>query len=261
MDFITNETIRYCYDFAVYAWENSSQSKKQYGTEEIRARNEFVADQLTDKLAECLFKAIIEEHYSNIQVQLDFSHYTDPLHTDNGDVNMYIDRNLLPVRIDIKGSSHRAQWLLVEEHKFKDLKTGAPMADCYIMVRFSENMPVSRILRNNPERILSIPAISGEITGWAYHHDFFSSKDNQEWFVYNKGDRPLKRKVLPYASNRVNDLNHLHNYINKRIRTQGFTEADIYLSVPLDAKKNMGLPINWLKTDLNVLFHQAPSRV
>ncbi|GIN98113.1 hypothetical protein J6TS1_39830 [Siminovitchia terrae] len=34
-------------------------------------------------------------------------------------------------------------------------------------------MPTSRDLRNNPKQILEIREISGEISGWAYHDDFF----------------------------------------------------------------------------------------
>ncbi len=255
---ITNEAIKKCYDFAVHAWNNSSQSQRQFGTEEPRQRNSFIADQLSGKLAECLYRAIIEDRYPNVKVHLDFEHYLDPLHTDNGDVKIYVDGNLVPYRIDIKGSSHRAQWLLVEGHKFRDLNTGSPLADCYIMIRFSESMPTSRDLRNNPEQILEIQEISGEITGWAYYNDFFSQADNREWFIFKRGDYPWKRRVLPHSSDSINDLNHLQNYIRYRIRTRRLTNTDIYLSVPLDARINTGLPIHWLRTDINELL-QLPA--
>ncbi|KFI04775.1 hypothetical protein P8852_05890 [Bacillus spizizenii] len=253
---VKNKIIRKCYKFALDAWEKRSQSQKQFGTGAIRKKNEFIADQLSGKLAECLFKLIVEDQYENVQVQLNFTHYPDPLQTDNGDVSIYVDGELLSSRIDIKGSSHRAQWLLVEEHKFKDLSTGKPLSDCYVMIRFSESMPTSQTLRNNPQQILEVQEISGEITGWANHSDFLSPADNKEWFVFERGQRPWKRQVLP-SPFYPNDLKHLKNCIKSSIKKKGFTDNDIYLSVPLDAKINIGLPIYWLRTDLNMLLQPA----
>ncbi|MEB7454371.1 MULTISPECIES: hypothetical protein [Lysinibacillus] len=98
-------------------------------------------------------------------MHLDFDHYLNPLHTDDSDVTIIQNGLTLPYRLDIKGSSSVAQWLLIERHKFCDLNTGVLMADRYVMVKFSEEMPTNPELRKNPEIILNIKQISGEMVG------------------------------------------------------------------------------------------------
>lgn len=101
MAIVNIEQIRECYNFAVGAWNNRSQSQKQFGTKEARDRNSFVADQISGKLAEYIFKHTIEEMNDEVRVELNFDHYLDPLHTDLGDVEIYIENKLLPIRIDV----------------------------------------------------------------------------------------------------------------------------------------------------------------
>lgn len=247
---INRTEIRRCYDFAVTAWNNRSQSQRQFGTMEERDRNSFIADQTLGKLAEYVFKHTIESKFENVRIELNFNHYLNPLHTDEGDVDIYIDNELIPTRIDIKGSSNYAQWLLVELHKFKDLETGMPLSDKYVMVKFDEDIPDNGTLRANPDQILELDNVSGEVIGWANHNDFISPKDNEEWFTYYRGERPLRRRVLPKSRQKVNDLRHLRNYINKVKRDQDITDNEAHLNVVLDAEVNIGLPIHWLNSDL-----------
>ncbi|MDX1701978.1 MAG: hypothetical protein R3250_15230 [Melioribacteraceae bacterium] len=251
---VNKEQIRECYDFAVVAWDNRSQSQKQFGTKEARTRNSFVADQISGKLAEYIFKHSIEELFDEVRVDLNFDHYLDPLHTDMGDVEIYIENKLFPIRIDVKGSSYRAQWLLVELHKFRDLKTREPMSDKFVMVKFSENVPDNRTLRNNPEVILELNKIEGNVIGWANHSDFISETDNEEWFVYLKGEKPFKTKVLPKSPKIISNIKHLRNYINKVKRDSNLSDDEACLNMPLDAEKNIGLPIHWLQKNLDGIF-------
>jgi len=243
--------IRECYDFAVTAWNKRSQSQRQFGTQEARDRNSFVADQISGKLAEYVFKHTIEATFNDVRVELNFNHYLDPLHTDDGDVEIYINQERIPVRIDVKGSSYMAQWLLVEKHKFRDLQSGNPLSDRYVMVKFSQDVPDSQSLRNNPEQILELEEIHSEVKGWANHSDFISQADNEEWFIYHRGDRPFKVSVLPISSQRVNNITHLRNYINKVKKNNGITDDEACLNVTLDAETNIGLPIRWLHTNLD----------
>jgi len=248
------EQIRECYNFAVVAWNNRSQSQKQFGTREARDRNSFIADQISGKLAEYIFKHTIEELYDEVRVELNFDHYLDPLHTDLGDVEIYLENILFPIRIDVKGSSYRAQWLLVENHKFWDLKSSEPMSDKFVMVKFSETVPDSRTLRSNPEVILELIEIEGTVIGWANHSDFISETDNEEWFIYLKGENPLKTKVLPGSLQRINNIKHLRNYINKVKRDSNLSDDEACLNMQLDAEKNIGLPIHWLQRNLEGIF-------
>lgn len=246
--------IRQCYNFAVTAWNNSSQSQKQFGTSEARSRNSFVADQILGKLAEYVFKNTVEDEFENVSVELNFDHYLDQLETDEGDVQIYVENELIPMRIDIKGSSYMAQWLLVELHKFKDLQSGNALSDRYVMVKFAENVPDNKTLRENPEQILEFNEINGEVIGWVNHSDFISKKDNEEWFTYRRGERPLRKRVLPQSKQKVNDIKHLRNYINKVKRDKNITDGEACLNVVLDAEINVGLPIHWLKMDLEELL-------
>lgn len=254
MAIVKAKQIRECYDFAVVAWDNCSQSQKQFGTKEARDRNSFVADQISGKLAEYIFKHTIEELYDEVRVVLNFDHYLDPLHTDLGDVEIYLENKLVPIKIDVKGSSYRAQWLLVEIHKFRDLKSSKPMSDKFVMVKFSGNVPDSRSLRSNPEVVLELNEIEGTVIGWANHSDFISETDNEEWFIYLKGEKPFKTKVLPKSPQRINNIKHLRNYINMVKRDSNLSDDEAHLNIPLDAEKNIGLPIHWLQKNLEDIF-------
>lgn len=251
---ISKEEIMQCYNFATTAWNNKSQSAKQFGTPELREKNAFIADQIFGKLAEYVFKYTIIALNKSIQVHLDFSHYPDQLHTDNGDVEIIVEGESLPLKIDVKGSSYKAQWLLVEIHKYNDPQTGMKVSDRYVMVKFSEKVPDSQTLRNNPELILDFSQIEGEVIGWANHSDFSSEKDQKAWFSYDKGQKPYKRKVLPNSSERVNNITHLNRYINKVITNNNFSEEEFLLNLPLEAKLNVGLPVSWLYTDLKKIL-------
>lgn len=113
MQILNNIEIRRCYDFANKAWNYRSQSVQQFETKEQRTRESFIEDQISGKLAELVFKKQFESEFENVSVQVDFKHYLDPLHTDEGDVTIGFNGEIYPLRIDIKGSSHCAQWLIV----------------------------------------------------------------------------------------------------------------------------------------------------
>lgn len=253
MQMLNNIEIRRCYEFANEAWNNRSQSVQQFGTTEQRNRESFIADQVSGKLAELIFKKEIENKFESVKVHVDFKHYLDPLHTDNGDVSIENNGKNQSVRIDIKGSSYAAKWLLVEKHKYWELKTNKPMADRYVMVKFSNDMPTSKELRENPESILKLDKVSGQIVGWANHSDFISRKDNAPWFTFNRGERLISGKVLPKTAEKVNDMKHLNNYI-KKVQESNAIE-NIHIGPPLDATLNVGLPIDWLNKDLNILLN------
>lgn len=249
---INKNEIQNCYNFAEVAWKNRSQSVQQFGTDEPRTREAFLADQISGKLAELIFKKEIEQRYPGVKVYLDFNHYLDPLHTDNGDVTIVNNGLTVPYQVDVKGSSKVAQWLLVERHKFFDFQTQKPMADRYVMVKFSNGMPTSSELRANPERILTLDHVRGEIVGCANHAEFISSKDNEPWFSFLKGERLIGPKFLPHKASYLNDIRHLKNYINKM---QQIKQAKgIHIGPKLDATMNYGLPIKWLNKNFDILL-------
>ncbi|MGE8206027.1 hypothetical protein ACQKP0_15900 [Heyndrickxia sp. NPDC080065] len=249
---IVNQTeIRLCYDFANYAWENKSQSDKHFGGQP-RTKEEFLADQITGKIAELIFKKEVESKLPNIHIELDFMHYLDPLHTDNGDVQVFENDQLLDLKLDIKGSSHKAQWLLVEDYKFWIPNTRQSAAEKYVMIKFDENMPTNPQLRENPEKILGLDEVAGEIKGWELHSSFISPSNNEPWFIYNREERLLNPKLLPANATHINDKTHLGNYVKKVARSnEGITN---YIGPRLDANLNYGLPIKWLQSNLNGLF-------
>jgi len=50
MVIVNQELIKRCYDFAETAWNNRSQSQRQFGTHQGRAHNEFMADQKVSRV-------------------------------------------------------------------------------------------------------------------------------------------------------------------------------------------------------------------
>lgn len=251
MAIVTSDEIGLCFDFAEYAWNNRSQSQRHFGGQS-RSREAFIADQILGKLAEIVFKKDVENQFPHVQIELDFMHYMNPLHVDNGDVKIFVNGMLLDERIDIKGSSYRAQWLLVEDYKYYHPETGEGMSDKYVMVKLSDNVPSNPELRANPNRILDFDNIRGEIVGWVNHEEFISTEDNMPWFTYNRGERLINPRVLPRSMDRLSDLKHRDNYIRTVIRNN--PTLNHYIGPTLDAEINYGLPLNWLYTNLNNLF-------
>lgn len=259
---LTKAEILNTYNFAVYAWGNQSQSQKQFGTGSTRTKEQFIADQIEGKLAEYIFKKQIEEEFPGTLVELDFLHYNNPLHTDNGDVKIVDNGQDLKYRIDIKGSSYRAQWLLIERHKFWDKESGDPMADCYVMVKFGESMPTNPQLRLNPELILQLEEVEGSIVGGANHNQFLSNADkNLPWFDFKENQNPYRPWLLPDYLGYANNKKHLDNFIKLKIRNNK-NGWKTHLEVELNAKSNISLPIKWLFTDMaKLLSLKIPKRV
>lgn len=247
--FVNAEEIRACYDFACFAWEKESQSPKDFGGY-IRDEKEFIADQTVGKIAEIIFKKHIESLLPNYKVHLNFEHYLDKNHLDNGDVILLNDEIQIPIRIDVKGSSSKAKWLVVEDYKYRNRNTNERISDCFVMVTFNDDLPSNDNLRANPKRLLDFDEIGGSIEGWAMYEDFNCSADGMPWFEFEKGHRLYNVNLLPKSPGYLNDRMHLQNYMNKAFSSH---ENNYYHIGPnLRAKKNFGIPLKWLREINNI---------
>lgn len=245
---ICRKEIKDCYDFAFKAWEQKSQSDRNFGTDP-RNQAQFIADQVTGKISELVFKKHMEELCDDIVIEVNFEHYLDPLTTDNGDVRIFKDDTEIQLRIDVKGSSNRAQWMVIEQYKYRHLQTGEKVSDKYVMVRLGEDMPTNPELRENPKQILDKESVSGEVVGWIRHEDLDCPNDGQPWFVYTRGDRLLNTWLLPREQQKIQDRQHLTNYINKVERDN--PDYYRYIGPELQAQVNIGFPIKWMSSKIS----------
>lgn len=253
MEKVYANEIRQCYEFACYAWENQSQSKKDFGNES-RNRNDFIADQMSGKIAEIIFHKQVERMFPWIKVYLNFTHYLNPLQTDDGDVTICINNIQMPLKIDVKSSSNRAYWLPIEDYKYHNRETGEKVSDCYVMVKFDRFMPDSRNLRTNPEQLLNFNEVGGEICGWVAHEDLACPYDGTPWFYFNRGDRFVNTRLLPDSPQQLLDREHLITYVNQEMARIGI--IDPYIGPTLKAQLNIGYPIKWLNPNIGALFNQ-----
>lgn len=224
------DDVAQCWTFAEQAWALSSQSQRQFGTYEMRTREQFIADQLEGKLAEVAMQKFLAR--LGISVELNFTQYLDPTETDDGDI-AWISVGGVQVkprlRIDAKGTGHKAAWLLVEEHKFT--------ADLYLLMKFID-LPEKEISRSDPTSLQGrtfqvIPA------GWALSDDFRCPETGYFWFVYRRGDSLYNPDCLPP------DPPESRAALREHIQRVGAR----FLKGTLDASINYGLPVAWLRKD------------
>lgn len=237
-----------CLCFAEEAWNRRSQSVKNFGGIQ-RTKNQFIADQTEGKLSEILFMKFLKK--KGLSINLDFNHYQGEHNTDNGDFT--VGSQSFKTRVDIKGSSHIAQWLLVEDYKFFDFTYKGHKSDIFVMTCFKDGFPNNRVIREDPYSLLDSPEYEGEVRGWALAEDFYDS-DNNLWFEWKRNSSPWQSRVLPdnipYGKNRKT----LNNFLNRKINESENKGWRTNISIPLSADLNYGLPIKWLRTDWDSLI-------
>lgn len=240
---LSKEEVKSCYNFAEKAWSLQSQSQKHFGGR-TRTKEQFLADQTEGKLAELVLMKSLNQ--LGLIINLDFNHYEGQLNTDEGDFKISLDDRLIKTKVDIKGSSFFAQWLLVEDYKFIDPLNGRLKSNAFVLVCFGKSFPGNRELRENP-KILLEKEIEGEVRGWALAEDFYEPKERKFWFEWPKGSTPWVTRVLP----RTKPLSRrgLDKYLEKSVYGPENVGKKNSISITLDAKKNYGLPITWLRTD------------
>lgn len=234
--------INICYEFAVKAWGN--QSQKHFGGTP-RTKKQFIADQIEGKMAELVLMKFLAE--KGLNINLDFQHYEGEHNTDNGDFMIAFQDRLIETKVDIKGSSNFAQWLLVEDYKFIDPRTKQRKSDAFVMVCFGDSFPGNRALRENPQIIID-QEYEAQVKGWAAFEDFYETGNRgQLWFEWTKGSLPWNQRVLPktFPFNRRG----LENYLAKSIPSTEERGGNTRINIQLDANINYGLPIKWLRTD------------
>ncbi len=176
------------------------QSHKHFGGEPRQPR-ELIADQLEGKLAEIALQKFLAQF--GIQITLDFHHYQGERHTDSGDLQTKT-RSL--ARVDVKGSSFKAQWLLVEDYKFFHIETHALVANAFVMVCFDRTFPSNKTIREEP-RILLGKRFTATVRGWVYAADFYVPGTSEFWFIWPQGSQPWRSRMLPkHRPDRREDL-------------------------------------------------------
>jgi hypothetical protein len=236
-----------CYRFATEVVRRRSQSQKHFGGDE-RPAEHIIADQTEGKMVELILQKFLAD--KGFPVLVDFDHYDDPLVIDRGDVQPARFKNV-DLRLDVKGSSFKAQWLLIEDWKMVDKSRPSGFtSDIYVMVKFTESFPGNKECRKDNSLLLK-QAYAGEVVGWATA-EMFQAPDGTFWFTYERNSRPYRPRYLPNTI--PISRRGLQNYLAKSLGGAAERHEDPYLDVELDAALNYGLPIKWLSQEWDELI-------
>lgn len=241
---LNREEIRECYDFAVQAVAGDYQQGNHFGQgNDKRTPEESIADKIIGKMGEYIFKKTLEGMFNNVRVGLNFNHIEGHNNLDNGDADIYVDGILQtsPYDLDVKTSSFKAQWLLIEETKFD-------VNGIYPFVKFAESVPSDSKLRENPHSILEFDTINGDFVGWATGTDFYSLVDNESiCFRFNKDEKLYRPRYIPndFRNYGVEDLRNQVQFI---FNNEGERALSLRIGPRLDAMVNFGFPVKFLKS-------------
>jgi hypothetical protein len=236
--------IEKCYQFAKDLYHNDAASAKQFGTAEKRSENDFIADHVRGKAVEFGFRTFLERNFG-ISFEVDCNVYHGHLNTDGGnDLGIVLIegvRHSIPHKIDIKGVRTKAQWLLVEKHKF--------WAEIYVVGKLT-SIPDGEEFERNPERFLDQEWMV-TIQGYVQASEIVHPKDKLPWFAFQKGDRLYSSRVIRKLRHekqrlRPSQFRHRLTEVVRSIQANAPNTA-VYIGDVLDCEYNYGYPLSWLR--------------
>lgn len=240
---VNQENVDLCYFFAESLYDRDAASPKQHGTSTIRSKEDFIADHVRGKITEFAFRSFLFQNFKIVS-HVDLEIFEGHNNTDEGHdlETIWIKgfRHSFNLKADIKGIGPKAQWHLVESHKF--------WADVYIIGKIL-TLPEDRVFENNPYALKNQDWIV-QIEGFISAPDIYDPNEKQAWFEFRKGDRlysnwaikGMQEKILTLTPKEFNA--HLKSVLSQKARSH---PSWIYLGKGLDANLNYGYPINWLR--------------
>jgi hypothetical protein len=191
---IDAETVSACMEFSGAV----EQSNLDFENPDLtRDRQDVVADTITGKLAEVAVQRFLRQ--LGISLVLDFRLLPDGC-IDAGDVYMVAGQGSFvhsSVRLDVKGTSDRGRWLLVERGKFQ-CAFERPDHTAFALVKMLRcgdlQWPGHDVLRRGPGILWNTP-VTALVAGYAWGRDFFADAEMRSlWFDLPAGS------ILPHAS-------------------------------------------------------------
>lgn len=232
---LTPDDLERCYDYTYRAWQN--ESERDFGGARRREWPEFLADHLEGKLTEIALEHLLAQQ--GLRVELDFATYPGRGNLDAGDLKrVQLEGGWVTPPdglLDAKGSTARAQWLLVERHKFT--------CRLYVFFRLL-GLPTNPELRANPWRCRG-QGYEWEAVGWATREVFFCPADREPWFAFRAGQRLYRAADLPGAPPVGRD----------ELRLASAERVGGELRAPM----NYGLPVKWLGQNWEALVQRILS--
>ena len=245
--FLNYSDVRKCCLFAI-DFHEARKSKYDFGNSKItRCQMDCIADVFEGKVGELAFKKIMEQ--GGVYVDIDFSINSGVCNTDNGQDFKLIQSREPKLKYDVKTIKPYSQWLLVEGHK---LDPEIIKSDIYILI--SAEIPSN--LENDISEI-PVEDIFCKFRGFAFYQDFFDRND-KPYFSFNNHN--IKRLYSPkFLKKCFNQARAKYGVINDRRQLYEFfndvrIEMNPFLNVGLKAPANYGIPIMWIRKDINELI-------
>lgn len=232
-----------CFDFAEKLYARRAASLRQFGTEISRVKEDYISDHVRGKVVEYGFKAFLEHHF-NISFDVDCNIYDGQLNTDKGNdlAQVYINgmRRSFDFKTDIKGVRARAQWLLIESHKF--------WAQIYVIGKLT-NIPDGEGFEKAPYSFKSSDWIV-RIEGYILNKDIYDNNTSLPWFPFYRGDRLFSSRTIKGLQDEKRRLNPIEfkMLLDRRVEEiSKLSPNSVYIGGPLDCELNYGYPIKWLR--------------
>lgn len=269
-NFLIDEPLLPCVNFACHAFKKSTQVKTNFGTEE-RTPIKYITDMVEGKIAEFTVEAFLKQLDHDITLHVDMEHYDDIFETDQGNDLQKLNVGGLDYQcsltVDVKGTKSFSKWLLVEHSKWNRYSSAV-----YIMVAVDlPNLSYAanqygnsfnwEITKSNP---LYIPIhinklqeqlkrewigkiASTKILGFVFREDFFVPGTDVPLFLYEQGDRLVSPYFFRTYKNNLS-LKVAHDLLRlKKIPKCLMGKEDDTLK----AYRNYGFPIEWLRSSEN----------
>lgn len=238
---ISPQAKRRAFTFAEDIASKQAQSKRDFGSEKVRGRADFIADTVEGKLAEEGFASFLLQNYG-IQSKVDYDIYADKTETDYGNDLQEImtgGKNRIALfKVDIKSTRPYAQWMLVERHKF--------IANVFVMVSISG---MKDDWEKDPYASKNCK-LWATVVGFAYYTDFIDIESRKPWFLFKQGDPLIREK----------DVRAVITHLQERIKVTPFTvkrRLQVHISkgkikpmnVKLKSPINYAIPKAWLRNE------------
>ncbi|UOE58282.1 hypothetical protein HPB58_13040 [Priestia filamentosa] len=250
------ESLRFALDTLSYITQNDFQSQDL----NKRSNEDYIIDTVRGKLAEYIFNDFYLSVEKKFTFEIDNKIYKSTIETDNGN-DLQIIYNIHDktykyfnnLKIDIKASKKKAQWLLVEEKK--------SFSDIYILVRLefeeekflppntinSEKIHDSEYKQKKLNELIDIFSknsknYNGTVVGYAFSSDIIDPITNKPWFEFKRAHGLIRKEEVPkiFVQNPqslLNLFNENHVNLQKSLKK-------------LKAKTNYGVPADYLRNSL-----------
>jgi len=251
---VTNAQLKMSVDFAVESLTSTTMRDFQQGNL-TRTPEDYLVDTIEGKLSEYVFQTFLLK-MSGLSFEVDINIYPKTTETDGGNDLLFITNNngdqfLSNLKVDIKSTKSKHQWLLVEQVK--------AMADIYVLMKMDfvdeshlrkdtvnlrniDNEEYKKSVKQDVISQLNNRTFYGEPAGFAYMSDIVDPETKKPWIKFKRGKDKVLLKVNELENVMTADPDKTH------CLQEEFKDVITFLNTELKAEINYGMPASFLRS-------------